>query len=142
MSQITIEGLQHEWEFLHGNHESYERLSLGIKLTAVVLTFGALALNFEPSLGIAFILALWLQDGIWKTYQARIGARLVVIETQLRAAYREAGAQYQLYSQWQENRGGAATLILEYLRSAIRPTTAYPYALLVVIMILFGLTET
>jgi hypothetical protein len=140
MTQAAMEGLQEEWTYLHRDHEMYERYSLAIKLTTVVIAFGGFAIGVDAVPMIVFILVLWLQDGIWKTSQARIGARLLSIENMLRAAYREAGSQYQLYSHWQATRGGVATLVLEYLRNALRPTVAYPYAALIVVMIFFGVT--
>jgi hypothetical protein len=138
MTQITLEGLQHEWELLHRDHETHERYSLAIKLTAVVMSFGGFAVGVDAIPEIVFILVLWLQDGIWKTFQARIGARLLAIENMLRAAYREAGAQYQLYTHWHESKGGAVSLLREYVANALRPTVAYPYAALAVVILVFA----
>lgn len=141
MTQTTLEALQREWEILHADHERYEHYSLAIKLTAVVLSFGGFSIGVDALPVIVFILVLWLQDGIWKTFQARIGARLLSIEAQTRAAYREAGAQHQLYSAWQANKSGILGLIKEYVFSALRPTVAYPYAALVLVVFFFSGSE-
>jgi len=86
---------------------------------------------------LAFILILWLQDGIWKTFQSRLEARILFVEDKLRDNIDDKGISFQLYSQWQDSRAGVAGLIKEYLVNSIKPTVAYPYSILIVILFIF-----
>ena len=140
MALDQLDALQREWEALHRDHESYERFALVIKLTAVVLSLACLAYGVDSVLVILFILALWLQDGIWKTFQARLGARILSVEKMMRAPAGEAGAPFQLYTVWESSKNGAVGLIKEYLLNALRPTVAYPYVVLVAMVFLFGVS--
>ncbi|MFN3303907.1 MAG: hypothetical protein ACK44A_09325 [Roseateles sp.] len=62
-----------------------------------------------------------------KTFQARLGERLLAVEAALKSG---GGVAMQLHSDWQASRPGGAALLLEYLKSALRPTVALPYPLL------------
>ncbi|MEO8856086.1 MAG: hypothetical protein ABI343_03770, partial [Burkholderiaceae bacterium] len=64
--------LGQEWVTLHNNHERYEGGVLLIKLLAVVLFFAGAVLGLEPWLICLVVLLLWAQEGIFKTYQARL----------------------------------------------------------------------
>ena len=59
------------------------------------------------------------------------------IEGGLQTNPNEDSNAFQLYSQWSEQRQGVSGLIKEYITSAAKPTVAYPYALLIVLMIVF-----
>ncbi len=88
------------------------------------------------------ILTLWLQEGIWKTYQARSGERLLVIEAALKNPEKngiEASAppfSFSFYSTWETQKPGIVGLILEYISNALRPTVMYPYVVLIAIYLL------
>jgi len=91
-------------------------------------------------LALVFVLVLWLQEGIWRTVQARTAERLLTIEKILEQQDPSSGMQF--YSNWQANRPGTAGLIKEYLLNAMRPTVAYPYVILLAIEIaaaIFGI---
>ena len=126
-------GLAAEWAVLQQQYDSYEKFSLLIKLFAI----GLLAtLLFSPSqpLLIALLLLAWLQDAIWKTFQARIEARLQVIEEALAAQQPPSETvAYQYNRQFAQHRPGLAGLVGEYLRQALRPTVAYPHLVLVLL---------
>ncbi len=126
--------LQQEWITLQNNIERYEHSALWLKLVAVVLTLGAGSL--PPALAPALLLILWLQEGIFRTSQARLGERIVLIEQLLAAGEADAGKACQLYSQWLAQRPGWFGLLLEYAHSALRPTVAFPYPLLLVLGVL------
>lgn len=115
--------LHHEWLALQGQHERYEALALAVKLAAF------LACWWVPDvwLALGLIALLWLQEGVLKTFQARLGERLLNVEAALRAG---EGAAMQLHSDWLAGRPGGAGLLLQYLKSALRPTVALPYPLL------------
>lgn len=129
MTTTTLPALQHEWHTLQNNHEQYERSALFIKLTTVVLAAVGIGLGFSP-LKVAVVIAiLWLQEGILRTSQSRIGARILSIEEQL---LHDTGAHpCQLHSAWLAGRSGTFGLLKEYLANALRPTVAYPYAVLI-----------
>ena len=132
--------LSQEWNTLHQDHERYDRYALLIKLTAVLASLLSLGLAMALWLALVFVLVLWLQEGIWRTVQARTAERLLTIEKILEQQDPSSGMQF--YSNWQANRPGTAGLIKEYLLNAMRPTVAYPYVILLVIEVaaaIFGI---
>lgn len=125
------ETLGREWTTLQHHYERYEFGALAIKLTALVLFFAAMVLVVAPGFVGLLMAVLWLQEGIFKTFQARLGERLLAIEQAL-----AGGAPipaYALHSGFLATRKGPAGLVREYLASAARPTVAFPYALLLVL---------
>lgn len=130
----TNTGLQQEWNTLQNNIERYEHSALWLKLAAIALTLSAGSL--PPVLAPALLLILWLQEGIFRTSQARLGERIVQVEQMLAAGEADGGKACQLHSQWLAQRPGTVGLLLEYARSALRPTVAFPYPLLLVLAVL------
>lgn len=109
-----------EWLLLQKQHEQYEFAALAVKLVAIpCVALGAKAL-------IALLLVLWLQDAILKTFQSRLGARLLRIEA-------GEGAPMQLHCEWLASRPRGRQLLGDYLASACRPTVAFPYAVLLIV---------
>ncbi|MBT9492447.1 MAG: hypothetical protein IV107_08865 [Paucibacter sp.] len=125
--------LQAEWLALQANHEQYERAALGVKLLAVALC----AVAFGARWLWVLMLVLWLQEAIFKTFQARLGARLLRIEALLREADARPAQAMQLHSDWLTARPRGTALLGEYARSALRPTVAFPYPLLVLLTLFF-----
>lgn len=125
-------GLQQEWTTLQNNIERYEHSALWLKLAAMAVQLIPLALPWQISL----LLLLWLQEGIFRTSQARLGERIVLIEQSLAAGEIDSGKACQLHSQWLAQRPGTLGLLLEYARSALRPTVAFPYPLLLALSLL------
>ena len=128
-----------EWAVLQNQCDSYEKFSLLIKLLAIALLSITVVSGSESLLMPALLLVLWLQDAIWKTFQGRIEARLLQLESCL--ADREAPTSlnqkpYQYNTQFAENRPGTLGLIAEYLQQALRPTVAYPHLVLVLLAVL------
>jgi hypothetical protein len=123
--------LGQEWIALQSQHEQYERSSLLVKLFAVLLWAIGFALALHELLIGFLLLVLWLQEGILRTSQARLGARLLRLERALRDA---DGQAFQLHSEWLASRQGFLGLLFEYAGHAIRPTVAYPYAPLLLLM--------
>ncbi len=121
-----------EWAILQPLYEHYERPALIIKLLAVALFGVGVAIDMQAHWLILLCLVMWMQEGIFKTYQARLGARLLRLEQWLAGDPAAATLQvFHLHRDWAAQRGGSLGLMLEYLRSASRPTVAFPYALLV-----------
>lgn len=116
-------------------YERYEFGALTIKLTAVVLMFTGVVVELHAAWLLLLIAVLWLQEGIFKTFQARLGARLLVIEQGIEAG--AADAAFALHRPWQARRPGMFGLVREYLASALRPTVAFPYLVLLVLVWLF-----
>ncbi len=117
-------GLGQEWVTLQNNHEQYERASLYVKLLAILLCALGFALALHEVVTILLLLVLWLQEGIFRTSQARMGARLLRVEQAIRSGESTA---FQLHSEWLAARPGSFGLIAEYAASSVRPTVAYPY---------------
>lgn len=129
--------LQNEWVIIHGDIEKYERFSLTIKLFSVLVSALLIAYVVDKWVAVVLILVLWLQDGIWKTFQKRLEIRIVYIEQKLQNKTDKNSLAFQLYSQWEDKRRGVTELIKEYLINAAKPTVAYPYALLALLMLFF-----
>lgn len=124
--------LQQEWQTLQHNHESYEFYALGIKLFSIALC-AVLWLNAAPlCFSLMLIALLWLQEGIFKTFQSRLADRLLNIEQHI--AQHNPNQAFQLYSDWQQHRPSSIQLIQQYLCNALRPTVAYPYCMLLIVL--------
>ncbi|NOQ77539.1 MAG: hypothetical protein GQ475_07120 [Methylococcaceae bacterium] len=125
---------QNEWVIIHSDIEKYERFSLIIKLFTVFIFILAKASAFNPLLIIFLILILWLQDGIWKTFQKRLETKILIIEDNIDSNSNKKGSAFQLYSEWHKNRTGSLSLIKEYIFNSLKPTVAYPYIALVTLL--------
>jgi hypothetical protein len=125
---------QQQWLTMHRQYEHYENLALVIKLIAVIATLAGLIshLSYWPLLVLLGI--LWLQEGIWKTFQSRLEASLLALEETA-----TEDALLPLYTNWRQKRPGVTALITQYLCSALRPTVAFPYIVLMFIAMLPGL---
>ena len=124
------EALRQEWQALFRAHEQYEMAALAIKLLALCMFAGAWG---APWLW-ALLSLLWLQEGVLKTFQGRLAARLLRLEQLLRLGSASAGEAMQLHSQWLQKRPAGLGLLKEYLKSALRPTVALPYPLLLILL--------
>ena len=123
--------LSQEWTTLQTHHEQYETGGLIIKLASVALAVAGSALHLNGKLMLALLALLWLQEGIYRTFQSRLGQRLLRVEALIKRAANESDSPaFQLHSEWAAGRPGVLGLMLEYARSACRPTVAFPYAVL------------
>ncbi len=126
-----------EWSVLQKLHERYEFGALTIKLTAVALFFTGLVVELHGTWLVLLVALLWLQEGIFKTYQARLGARLLALEHGMAAG--EPMRVFALHSDWLAQRKGLLGQVAEYLGSTVRPTVAFPYLVLLVLTWVFYL---
>ena len=136
----TETAVAQEWAILQNNYERYEGGALMVKLVAVILFFAGFALEMGTWRVCAVLLVLWLQEGIFKTYQARLGERLLELERLcgLETAQGMGGKAFQLHTAWLAGRKGTAGLLAEYALSACRPTVAFPYAVLIALVLVMG----
>lgn len=123
--------LQQEWELLHQDHERYDRNALYIKLAAIICCLLSFAYKLPLLLSALFVLTLWLQEGIWRTFQSRIADRLLLVEKGLTT--NEDISAFQLYSCWEQGRPSTTGLIKSYISNSARPTVAFPYIILLCI---------
>ena len=130
---MNDDGLKTEWCLLQTQFDSDEKHALYIKLLSIALVFLAELLGAITMFALFIIIVLWLQDAIWKTFQSRIESRLLQVE-QLIAEDGEAKA-FQFNSEYQKTSLSGVALIMEYASQAIRPTIAFPYAVLVLIVV-------
>ncbi len=135
MTTSSNDLLSQEWAALHHHHERYDRYGLLIKLTAVLTGLISIGLAMNVWLALMFIWVLWLQEGIWRTVQARTSERLLAIEKTMADSGDLPAMQF--YSSWEVVRPGTLGLVKEYLLNAIRPTVAYPYLILLGIEIIY-----
>lgn len=122
-----------EWCLLQNQFESYEKHSLYIKLSSILMLF--LSEIFSVSMTSIFLvlLVLWLQDAIWKTFQSRIEPRLLKIEKNIRE--KTEGSEFQFNKEYQLVETSGLSKILEYAKQAIRPTVAFPHIVLMIILV-------
>ncbi len=137
MELNTHHAAAQEWSVLQKLHERYEFGALTIKLTAVLLIFAGLVVELHGTWLVLLVALLWLQEGIFKTYQARLGTRLLALEQGL--ATGEPMRVFALHSDWLAQRKGFVGQVAEYLRSTVRPTVAFPYLVLLVLTWVFYL---
>jgi hypothetical protein len=122
--------LSQEWTTLQNNYEQAERSALLVKLAAVTLCVGGYALGVPYELIGGTALLLWIQESLCRTSQARLGERIVRVEALVKNAAPAASA-CQLHTEWLASRQGSVGLLAEYASHALRPTVAFPYAVLV-----------
>ena len=130
MSALNASALPAEWAILQNNIEQYEKSALLIKLFAVGIFAGALVFALSDAFTAALIVILWVQEGVLRTFQSRLSARILKVEEMLRQA---GGAAFQLHSEWMASRKGAIGMLIEYAAAALRPTVAFPYVALLLI---------
>ena len=83
MTIVHNNDLVKEWQQHHSSYEKYELFALVIKLVAIALTLFLIVLIQPMTISLLMLAILWLQEGIWKTYQARINDRVELIEIAL-----------------------------------------------------------
>ena len=128
--------LSQEWLALQSQYEQYERGALLIKLVCLVLFATGLMLTFNLILAALFVLIFWLQEGIFRTYQTRLGSRILQVEAGLKPGLHQDGGAcqpFQLHSEWLRTRPSAMGLLCEYAKNAARPTVAFPYLILLLL---------
>ena len=136
---MTTSNLASEWSLLQNQFDSYEKYSLLIKLSSVAILSAAYFTNHLSVFVLLLLLILWLQDAIWKTYQARIDARLLQLENYLSNEHtleNRDGIAFQFNSLYAQNRPGNIGLLKEYLGQSLRPTVAFPHIVLITILAL------
>jgi hypothetical protein len=122
-----------EWITLQNNYEQYEKGALLIKLLAISLCVIGFVMALNEVLMGFLLLILWLQEGIYRTYQARLGVRILRVEQSLKVG---EGSDFQLHSEWLAGRPGTIDLLAEYGASALRPTVAFPYVVLLLMIVM------
>jgi len=123
-----------EWCLLQNQFDSYEKHSLYIKLVSILVLLIA-EISGITSVSIVFILmVLWLQDGIWKTFQSRIEPRLFQLEKYLSDESNESPCQFN--TEYNKVSLSGLALIIEYTCQSIRPTVAFPHLILILIFLM------
>lgn len=136
-ASVNKELLSQEWATLQNQFDSYEKYSLLIKLFAITWLIVSFILSqlhlFNVCSAIAVCGIIWLQDAIWKTFQSRIETRILKVENSL--AENTSIAPCQFNREFLEQRAGAVSTLVGYLKQALRPTIAYPHIVIVGMMI-------
>lgn len=129
--------LTQEWTTLQNQFDSYEKHSLLIKLFAITWLIASFILSqlnlFNVCVGLIVCGIIWLQDAIWKTFQSRIEERILKVEEAIAESSDIAPCQFN--REFIENRAGALSTLLGYLKQALRPTIAYPHIVIVGMMV-------
>ena len=131
MTEKTDFDLQQQWITLHNNVEKSESLTLILKMLAVLVLVSGLIAKLSVIIIVLLLLVIWLQEGIWKTFQSRTELHLLAIEKASSDNDENFGLSF--YSKWNDSRPGFKTLIFQYISNSLRPTVAYPYVVLLLI---------
>jgi hypothetical protein len=133
--------LGQEWTTLQNNFEQYERSALAVKGCSLAIGFAGLVMALDAFLMAAVVLVCWLQEGIARTFQSRLGQRILKVESLIAQGARSSSEPlpFQLHSEWLATRPSGVALLQEYVASACRPTVAYPHALFFVGFVMLGL---
>ncbi len=129
------EGLESEWTTLQSSADQYEHRSLNIKLMSLLVVGFSIALPLELLPQILLIFLFWVTEAVYKTFQFRIFARLEKIETAILNSDLHC-KPFQFNSNFDDERGGISSLLLEYVISALKPTIAITYLVLIVVVFL------
>ncbi|WP_057830910.1 hypothetical protein [Colwellia sp. TT2012] len=141
MTTVSKQLLLQQWQTLHNNHECYENYALIIKLVATAITLLSFTFSLTALVALLLIAVLWLQEGIWKTFQCRTANAIMLIEDKLALNEAEQTSEsmqpYLMYKQWQINRPTSKALISQYVSNSLKPTVLYPYFPLMLVVIIF-----
>lgn len=122
---------QQHWQSLEQEYHDYERSSLLLKAISGVTAF--FLLNQSDLLtASALALFFWVLDAIWKTFQQRTADHLLKYES-------GEVAECSLHKEWQQRRPGAVGLVVEYAKTALKPTLLMPHVLLIILLALVSL---
>ncbi len=133
---VNSEPFSQEWITLQNNYEQYEKSALLIKLAALALYFVGAVFTLNAALVCFVVLILWVQEGVFRTSQARLGLRILAVEQALKQAGKSADVAFQLHSIWLAGRKGITGLLAEYAASMFKPTVAFPYAVFLLALLL------
>ncbi len=131
--------LGHEWTTLQNNYEQYEKNSLLIKLASVALFVFSLALGLGVVIAVSLLVIMWVQEGIFRTCQSRLGERILRVEQHIRQNSVQTSLSYQLHSEWMAMRPGFSGLLAEYGQSMVRPTVAFPHVILILMTMVWAM---
>ncbi|WP_057180249.1 MULTISPECIES: hypothetical protein [Colwellia] len=140
MTTVSKQLLLQQWQTLHNSHENYEHYALIIKLVATTITLLTFTFAITMLVSLTLLAVLWLQEGIWKTFQCRTANAIMVIEDKLVLNEAEQTSEsmqpYLMYKQWQMNRPTSKVLISEYVSNSLKPTVLYPYIPLMLVVVI------
>ncbi len=133
--------LGQEWVTLQNNFEQYERSALLIKGASLLVCLAGFFLALDAMLMAGVVLVCWLQEGIVRTFQSRLGQRILKVEALVAqgAISPSTALPFQLHSEWLATRSQGVALLKEYAASALRPTVAYPHVLFFVGFVSLGM---
>ena len=117
-----------EWQTLQNNYEQHEKSALLIKLASLTFFLLGLAISQATLWAILIVLLCWGLESVIKTYQSRLGERLLKIEAAIKNKNESEGMQF--HTGWQINRPSGMRLIIEYGAQSLKPTIAFPYAII------------
>lgn len=120
-----------EWVTLQNQCDAFEKLSLGIKLLAVLLASLFSIKVSHPEIILVLNSILWVQDAVWKTFQSRFSERLLAIESCLSSS--ESHGSIQFNTAWEAKPRGIVFLVSEYLRHLAKPTVVFPHLVLILL---------
>ncbi|GAC29956.1 hypothetical protein [Brumicola pallidula] len=117
-----------EWATLQNQFDAFEKLSLVIKLVAILIAALFVFELKQPEIILVLNSICWGQDAIWKTFQSRFADRLLKIESDLSSTSNSGHIQFN--TAWDLKPRGQVSLVSEYLRHLVKPTIVFPHLIL------------
>lgn len=109
MKARSDENLRAEYVLIQNQYEAFDQRALSFKALATPLLGAGLAIGLKER-SCAILLAtvivavsLWLLEGIWKTFQYCLRARIETLEAWHRGAIAEELAPFQIFTAWGES---------------------------------------
>jgi len=125
---------ENEWSVLQNSADQYEHRALNIKLVSLLVVGLSMTLEFALITKILFILSFWVTEAVYKTFQFRIFKRLENIEIAIvNPGFNISPFHFNL--DCEDDMGGISSLISEYVKSAVKPTVAITYLVLIGIVL-------
>jgi hypothetical protein len=127
--------LAQEWLCLQQQHDRHEQQALLIKVAAVLAGLALAAWSNQLLFAMVAVALFWGQEAIVRTVQSRLALRLRRLEAAI--AGESVERPFQLHRDWHASRGNAVGLLLEYAYQAYKPTVLYPYAVMLIGLLVY-----
>ena len=86
-----------EWQTLQNNYEQHEKNALLIKVTCLTIFLLSQAMSSSRLWATFIVLLCWGLESIFKTYQSRLGERLLRIEVSIQQGNENDGMQFHTH---------------------------------------------
>jgi hypothetical protein len=130
--------LKAEYLKLQDFYEAYDQRALSLKGLATPLLGAGLAVGIKEGshaflwITIAVAASLWLLEALWKSFQYRFRARIVLLESWFRGEGADGLAPFQIYASWSTALKPFRRLLSAIAMTMLLPFVFLPYLIVVV----------